>query len=47
MQEFLKNINLYDSGGIPPYFQNSGGNSVKKSPENIRNSNHSGDLNGA
>jgi hypothetical protein len=28
-QEFLKNINLNDSGGIPPYFRNSGGNSGK------------------
>jgi hypothetical protein len=24
MQEFLKNINLYDSDGIPPNFRNSG-----------------------
>jgi hypothetical protein len=44
MQEFLKNINLYDSGGIPPYFSEFRRNSAlffgipaeipgKKSPE--------------
>jgi hypothetical protein len=27
MQEFLKNTNLNDSGGIPPFFRNSGENS--------------------
>jgi hypothetical protein len=37
MQEFLKYTNLNDSGGIPPYFRNSGGNSRK----NRRNFDHS------